>query len=117
MTYFKVGRPTGTERVTPPGYRWCARCEQFKLLSEFSKSDSYCRACRREYMREYRARTKGRKPVEIVETRMVFLCPECGTELVVEETSNNEPLWCPFDNTEFRVSLKANVYTVPTPEK
>jgi len=68
-------------------------------------------------MREYRARTKGRRKAEVTEVKMTFKCPNCGRELVVEEQCHNEQLWCPFDQTEFRVTLQANaVYQRVSPE-
>jgi len=37
----------------PPDTRYCPRCRETKLLTEFFNKPGYCRKCHREYTRSY----------------------------------------------------------------
>ena len=49
----KVGRPTTTSSVAPPGQRYGKRRDHFVRKEEFRGSDNYCIACRKAYNKEY----------------------------------------------------------------
>ena len=99
----KVGRPTTTTRVAPPGQRYCKRRNHFVRKEEFRGNDNYCIDCRRIYNKEYWE--KNNQPPEEMDYLDVdvsghctcgeylcfadpgtYECPNCGKEWVAKIT-------------------------------
>lgn len=97
----KVGRPTTTTRVAPPGQKYCKYNEHFVRTSNFRGDDNYCIPCRREYNKKYWA--ENNKPKDEMDYLTVdvsghctcgeylcfadpgtYECPSCGKEWVAK---------------------------------
>ena len=66
--------------ITPPGRKYCPRCDMFKLLTDFySPDESYCKPCSRAYRKE-RDDYKNRymEYLEEAKEHYGFMCSKCG---------------------------------------
>ena len=102
----KVGRPTTTTKVAPPGQKYCKYNEHFVRNSNFRGDDNYCIECRRDYNKEYWA--KNNQPpeeAEIVEKSIYAVC-HCGE--VIEFNDEGE-FTCPNCDLDWNVNMTMRV--------
>ena len=104
----KVGRPTTTTKVGPPGTKYCKKGEHFPRKEYFKGDDNYCIACRKEYNNKYWE--KNNKPLEQAEVTRVevdAVC-HCGEVIIF---SDDGDFTCPECDQNWNVNMTMRIVT------
>jgi hypothetical protein len=102
----KVGRPTTTTKVAPPGQKYCKKKEHFVRTSNFRGDDNYCIECRREYNKAYWAENnKPKEHAEIAEKSVDAIC-HCGEYITFSESGE---FTCPSCGLDWNVNMTIRI--------
>lgn len=68
-----------------PGTKLCNQCEERKPLSEFREKGNQCKACKKEYMRQWYERTHKKASKKSSAGPLPFACETCHAKFSTEE--------------------------------